>query len=142
MIVLDTNVLSVVMHPKRSEAVSRWFKKQPAESLWITAITIFEASFGIEQVDEAKRRHALRAAFDAAVGDVLQGRILSFDAAAAYEAAKLVADRRRRNRTVELRDTQIAGIVRARKATLATRNTRDFADAGVPLVDPWRVRAD
>jgi toxin FitB len=142
MIVLDTNVLSVLMHPKRPESVTQWFRNQPAESLWITSITIFEASFGIEQVDNAERRHALRAAFDAALGDVVRGRVLSFDAAAAYEAAKLVAERRRRNRTVELRDTQIAGIVRARKATLATRNTRDFADAGVPLVDPWKDGAD
>jgi predicted nucleic acid-binding protein len=141
MIVLDTNVLSVLMHAKCPEPVTRWFKSQPSESLWITAITIFEASFGIEQVDDAKRRHALRTAFDAAVGDVLQGRILNFDAAAAYEAARLVADRRRRNRTVELRDTQIAGIVRARKATLATRNIRDFADAGIPLIDPWTAHA-
>ena len=142
MIVLDTNVLSVLMHAKRPEVVTQWLEKQPAVSLWITAITVFEASFGIEQVHEAKRREALRAAFDAAINDVLQGRVLNFDTAAAYEAAKLVAERRRRNRTVELRDTQIAGIVRARKATLATRNIRDFADAGVPLVDPWTAGAD
>jgi predicted nucleic acid-binding protein len=142
MIVLDTNVLSVLMHPKRPEPVTQWFKNQPAESLWITSITIFEASFGIEQVDDAVRRNALRTAFEAALSNVVRGRILSFDTAAAYEAATLVAERRRRSRTVELRDTQIAGIVRAHKATLATRNTRDFVDAGVPLVDPWKDGAD
>jgi toxin FitB len=141
MIILDTNVLSVLTHAKRPEPVMAWFKRQPSESLWTTAITIFEASAGIEQVAEAARRRALRDAFNGAVDQVLRGRILSFDAEAAHEAARLVAERKLRGRTVELRDTFIAGIARVRKATLATRNIRDFADAGIPLVDPWTATA-
>lgn len=39
--------------------------------------------------------------------------------------------------TVDMRDTQIAGIAVARRATLATRNVRHFADLQVPVVDPW-----
>jgi predicted nucleic acid-binding protein len=31
----------------------------------------------------------------------------------------------------------IAGIVLANHATLATRNTRHFADLPVPMVNPW-----
>jgi toxin FitB len=31
----------------------------------------------------------------------------------------------------------IAGIVRANHATLATRNTRHFADLAVPVINPW-----
>jgi len=34
-------------------------------------------------------------------------------------------------------DTQIAGIALARRATLATRNVRHFADLKVPVVNPW-----
>jgi predicted nucleic acid-binding protein len=34
---------------------------------------------------------------------------------------------------------QIAGIASARKATLATRNTRHFADLGINIVDPWQA---
>lgn len=142
MIVLDTNVLSVLMYPKRPAAVMAWFKMQSPQSIWTTAITIFEAAAGIEQVDNAGHRQALRTAFDSAIEQVVKGRILSFDAAAAHETALLFAERKRRGRIVELRDTQIAGIIRARKATLATRNIRDFADAGIPLVDPWTGRTD
>jgi predicted nucleic acid-binding protein len=36
-----------------------------------------------------------------------------------------------------MRDAQIAGIIAARRATLATRNIRHFADTGLALVDPW-----
>jgi len=137
MIVLDTNVLSVLMRAKRPKEVMAWLDNQPGESLWTTSITIFEARFGIEQIDDAEHRQDLQTAFDTAVTDVIEGRILNFDAPAAYQTAWLFADRKRRGRSVDLRDTQIAGIVRTRKATLATRNIRDFADAGIPLVDPW-----
>ncbi|MFM7707578.1 MAG: hypothetical protein ACKPBA_11270 [Planctomycetota bacterium] len=36
---------------------------------------------------------------------------------------------------MDLRDTQIAGIALARRATVATRNARHFAE--VSVVDPW-----
>ena len=32
---------------------------------------------------------------------------------------------------------QIAGIAAARKATLATRNVRQFEGLGLAVVDPW-----
>jgi predicted nucleic acid-binding protein len=36
-----------------------------------------------------------------------------------------------------MRDTFIAGIALARRATLATRNVRHFDDLSVPVVNPW-----
>jgi predicted nucleic acid-binding protein len=40
---------------------------------------------------------------------------------------------------VEIRDVQIAGITAARRAQLATRNTRHFTELGIALIDPWAV---
>ena len=42
---------------------------------------------------------------------------------------------------VDFRDVEIAGIVAARRATLATRNVRHFQDLRIELVDPWARRA-
>jgi len=49
----------------------------------------------------------------------------------------LAAARQRKGRSVDMRDTQIAGIALARRATLATRNGRPFADLDVAVSDPW-----
>jgi predicted nucleic acid-binding protein len=38
-----------------------------------------------------------------------------------------------------MRDTQIAGIVIARRATLATRNVKHFADLKAEVVNPWEA---
>jgi predicted nucleic acid-binding protein len=35
-------------------------------------------------------------------------------------------------------DAQIAAICRARGAILATRNVKDFREAGCDLIDPWQ----
>jgi predicted nucleic acid-binding protein len=49
------------------------------------------------------------------------------------------AVRDRKGRPIDARDTFIAGIALARRATLATRNVRHFKDLSVPVVDPWHA---
>ena len=117
-----------------------WLDRQPAESIWITTITLFEAHLGLELLPTGRRRKALEAAFARVLKDDLENRVLEFDSAAAGEAATLAADRQKAGRSVDMRDTQIAGIALARHATLATRNVRHFRDLKVPIVDPWAAR--
>jgi hypothetical protein len=67
----------------------------------------------------------------------LENRVLPFDAAAANESAELAANRQLAGRPVDVRDTQIAGIVQARRGTLITRNSRHFEGLKVDVVNPW-----
>jgi hypothetical protein len=138
MTVLDTNVLSELMRARPEPKVVAWPDRQPAESVWITAVTLFEARLGLALLPSGRRRRALEAAFSALLNDDLENRVLDFDAAAATTAASLAAERQRVGRPIDLRDTQIAGIALSRNATLATRNVRHFGDLNVPVVDPWQ----
>lgn len=67
----------------------------------------------------------------------LKNRVLPFDSAAATHAAVLAAGGQQTGRPVDIRDTLIAGIALARRATLATRNRRHFEGLTVPVVNPW-----
>jgi hypothetical protein len=136
-IILDTNVLSALMRTTPEAPVVAWLDRQPAESIWITSITVFEARLGLAVLPQGRRRRALEAAFSRLLEEDLENRVLDFDTAAASAAAALGADRQRAGRPTDMRDTQIAGIAVARRATLATRNVRHFADLKVPVVDPW-----
>ena len=69
--------------------------------------------------------------------DRLGQRIAVFDDEAARRAANLTAARRKKGRVVDLRDTMIAGIVLARQAAIATRNTAHFSDIPATIVNPW-----
>jgi predicted nucleic acid-binding protein len=139
-IILDTNVLSALMRTAPEPPVVTWLDRQPAESVWITSITLFEARLGLALLPQGRRRRALEAAFTRLMEDDLENRVLDFDAAAATAAASLAADRQKAGRPADMRDTQIAGIALARHATIATRNVRHFADFKVPVVDPWAAQ--
>lgn len=140
MIILDTNVLSALMRSKPEAVVVNWLDRQPAESVWITSITVFETRFGLALLPKGRRRQALEAAFAQLLEEDLQNRVLEFDSAAAVEAATLAAVRQRAGRTVDIRDTQIAGIALAHRAEIATRNVKHFADLTVRVIDPWNAQ--
>lgn len=137
MIILDTNVLSALMRTVPEAPVVAWLDRQPAESVWITSITLFEARLGLALLPAGRRRQTLEAAFARLLKEDLENRVLDFDSAAATEAASLAAERQKAGRPVDMRDTQIAGIALARHATLATRNVRHFKDLKIPIADPW-----
>jgi toxin FitB len=137
MIILDTNVLSAAM--ASDAVVVAWLDRQSPSSVWTTTVNIFEIRSGLMAMPTGRRRAARELAFNGIIENDLEGRILPFDRAAAEEAAKLMADRRRIGRPVDSRDTMIAGIAIAQHATLATRNVRHFDDLSGRVVDPWRA---
>ena len=140
MILLDTNVLSALMQQAPDAQVVAWLDDQPADSIWLSSITLFEARYGLALLPDGQRKNALAQRFEAIVHDDLQYRVLFFDINAAQQAAQLAADRKTRGRPVDMRDTFIAGIALAKRAAIATRNVKHFDDLSVPVINPWAAK--
>ena len=138
MIILDTNVLSELMRPNPSPAVAAWVARQPTTELFTTSITEAEIFYGIELLTKGKRRERLRAAAEAMFAEDLAGRIFSFESDAARVFSRIAVHRRALGKPISHADAQIAAIAQARGAKLATRNTGDFKDCGLDIVDPWQ----
>jgi predicted nucleic acid-binding protein len=136
MTILDTNVVSEFMMRSPSPKVIGWLDRQPRSSLWTTAVTIFEIRLGLQIMPSSKHRDVLNQRFDEVLARINE-QIVPFDTEAAQEAASLTASRKMQGRPRDLRDTMIAGIVLARRASLATRNAAHFDDISAPLIDPW-----
>ncbi len=134
---LDTNVLSELLRATPAPAVLAWFAAQPADSLFVSAITQAEMMLGARLLPLGKRRSALERALAAMFDEDFAGRILPFDAGAVAAYVDIVSERRSLGRPIAQFDAQIAAIARHAGATLATRNTADFERCGVALVDPW-----
>ena len=130
--------MSALMRTNPEAVVVGWLDRQPADSVWLTSITVFEVRFGLALLPKGRRRNNLERAFDRVLTEDLSSRVVHFDEMAAVTAAQLAAERQRAGRIVDLRDTLIAGIAQARRATIATRNTRHFEGLDVPVVDPWQ----
>lgn len=139
MIVIDTDVASELMRPVPSPVVVAWVRAWRASELYATSITLAEILYGIERLPESRRKALLRTAATE-VFSAFSDRVLAFDAPAAEHYAAIVGARERAGVPISGFDAQIAAICHERGATLATRNTKDFHDTGVTIVDPWDVR--
>jgi toxin FitB len=137
MIVFDTNVISEIMLPAPDRGVLRWVDQQPFQSIWITSINLYEIRYGLQAMPAGKKQTALFSLLDRWLAEVVQHRIVSFDRASAQEAANLAAALKLKGRPRDPRDTMIAGIVLASRATLATRNVKHFEDIAKSVVNPW-----
>ncbi len=137
MIILDTNVLSAMMQARPDPQVVAWLDSQPAQAIWLCAVTLFEARYGLAVLPEGQRKTHLQEQLERLIQDDFENRVLPFDAGAASQAAVLAAQRKASGRPVDMRDTFIAGIALARRASIATRNTRHFDDLSATVVNPW-----
>lgn len=139
MIILDTNVLSEIMRVKPSSTIVEWLAEQNPAELFVTAISEAEIYYGIQLLPPGKRREAVRSAAEAIFADDFAHRILPFDSGAARAFSRIAAGRRSAGRPISQSDAQIAAIVQVRDATLATRNTTDFENCDIRILDPWRA---
>lgn len=137
MILLDTNIISEFMLPVPDARVTRWLDRQARSAIWTTSINIYEIRTGLLAMPAGRRRTGLESHFDRILQIAIEDRILHFDAESAERAAELSAERRRLGRSVEVRDTMIAGIVLANNGTLATRNVKHFEEITSLVVNPW-----
>lgn len=138
MILLDTNVLSEFMRPQPSAQVLSWLNGQPAEEVWISAISRAEIELGLALLPEGRRQAALAQAAQAMFDEDFAGRCLPFDEAAAGHYARIVSARVQAGRPISVEDAQIAAIALAQRMVLATRNTTDFERIdGLALINPW-----
>lgn len=137
MIVVDTNVVSELMRSSPAPQVREWIGTQAPEGLCTTAVTVAEIRYGLERLADGRRKQSLLVAATeifAAFGDYIQ----PFDVGAATWYATIVAHRDQLGLPIDGFDAQIASICRSGAAVLATRNTKDFRETGIDVIDPWQ----
>ena len=134
MIVLDTSVVSAVMTGDTS--IDRWLDGVRPNELYTTVMTRAEIRFGLARLPQGRRRDDLRARADSLFSEI-EERMLPFDQAAADRYGELVAARLEIGRPISTPDAIIASIASVCRATLATRNVRDFESCGLEIVNPY-----
>jgi toxin FitB len=140
MILLDTNVVAEAMRPAPEAAVIDWLNRQDASRIVLSTISIAEISYGLQCLAGGQRKQMLAERFEQLLRRGFAHRILVFDEPAALSYGELMAHRRGIGRPMRVLDGQIAAIARSRGFALATRNTSDFDQTAVDLVNPWTAR--
>jgi toxin FitB len=136
-ILVDTNVVSEPMKTRSDKRVVAWLDRQKAETLFISTITVSEILFGVASLPAGRRRSRLGEAFEQEIRRLFEGRILSFDLAAARAYALLMSGALARGLSIPMADGQIAAVAAASGLAVATRDEAPFRAAGLNTVDPW-----
>jgi predicted nucleic acid-binding protein len=139
LILLDKNVISEAMRPRADARLVAWLDAQATETLHLSTITVAELMFGVTALPDRQRKRELGESLERLILPLFEGRILSFDIAAAQAYAQLRASARARGQAIATADGFIAAIALANNLTVATRDTGPFEAARVPLVNPWTV---
>ena len=123
---------------RRSPRVILWVQAQHPDSIFTTTITLAEVLAGIAILPETNaRKKKMLTIAEQVFSTLLSRRILSFDEPAARVYADIVTARRARGLHNAPLDIQIAAVAKARGMAVATRNTTDFKEAGIEIIDPW-----
>lgn len=139
MFVLDTNVVSQLMRPSPEQAVLWWVQEQPLDQLALTAVTVAEILYGLDQLPEGRRKADLFHQFQLFLARGFTDRILPFDERAAQAYAELKGARDRAGRPMTGYDAMIAAIAQVHGAGVATRNVKDFEGCSITVLDPWQA---
>ena len=129
---LDTNVVSELARAHPHAGVAAWLRSA-GEECFLSVLTVGELRRGVWTLQQRDPQKAARiGTWVDGIASEYADRILPVDALAAQRWATLPAQR-----TLPVVDALIAATALAHDLTVATRNVRDFAGTGVPVVDPF-----
>jgi len=139
MVLLDTNVISEILKPQPAGSVLGWLSTFARSQVFTTSVTQAEILYGVALLPPGQKRNRLLKAVHEVFSEVLGERILAFDTTCAPAYAEIAANRRSLGRPISQLDAQIGAIALTHGLRLATRNTCDFEECGILLVNPWEL---
>jgi toxin FitB len=135
MYLIDTNVLS---EARRGSAQARdWLRSVDSDQVYLSVVTLGEIMKGISQKSrvDAPAAAALHRWLEQLRVEHAR-RILPVDDEIALEWSRIAA-----LRLQSMADALIAATASVHRKILVTRNTADFEDLGVRLINPWTLSA-
>jgi predicted nucleic acid-binding protein len=126
---IDTNILSELMRREPDPRVILWAGGQP--SFFVSVITLEELIFGLTQKSLAMKRQWLDEFL------ACQCRVLPVTPAIALGSGTLRGALAAKGSTRHPSDMLIAATALLHKLPLATRNTAEFENCGITLINPF-----
>ena len=134
---LDTNVVSEMRKRRPEQRAMDWVASRNIEELYISATVLGELVQGAAGTRNRPEGRRIERWIDETIAALFGNRVLPFDREAARIWGEIMGRGARAGRSPSALDAQIAAVAILHGLTVATRNTRDFEEFGVPLLDPW-----
>jgi len=130
---VDANVLSEATKPAPAPQVVEWLRRNERE-IAVDPIVLGEVRFGILLLPKGKQRTRLDRWFDAGIQRI---HCLPWEAQTGLRWAALLASLRASGKTMPIKDSMIAATALVHELVVATRNSVDFKNSGVKIINPF-----
>ena len=131
MYLLDTNAISELR--RKRPPVRQWLEARAPKELFVSVISLGEIEKGIRRAASNDDAFSVRLEhWLTETRDLFAANTLPVTAEIALAWGRIAA-----GRTRDTADALIAATALVHSLTLVTRNTRDFADLPLRLIDPW-----
>jgi predicted nucleic acid-binding protein len=134
---LDTNFLSETSKPRPDPGVVSWTRQQSPFDLFVSSLSFGEIRKGAELRSLDARRIEIERWLTHILPKQFYGRIFSVDVDVAQEWGRLAAEGQKNGRVLPGTDGLLIATAIVHGLTLVTRNERDCAGRGVPILNPW-----
>ena len=133
--IVDANLLSEATKPDPAPQVLEWLRLNE-QNLAVTPVVLGELEYGVLLLPASRRKKQLELWFEKIRSTA---HCLDFDSKAASSWAHLLAHLKSKGHAMPIKDSLIAASAIAHNLTVGTRNTRDFKNARVPLINPFET---
>lgn len=134
MYLVDTNVISELTRAKPSAAVEAWLARQ--HSVKLSAVSVIEIEYGLARLVAGEKRDRLTKWFEQVLASPAI-EVVAIDTAVARAAGRMKHLSEAAGRTRPFADLIIAACAQVTGSVVATRNTDDFDDLGIAILNPF-----
>jgi toxin FitB len=136
---LDTNCISELVRPTPEPRVLEWMEAADEMMLYLSVLTMGEIRKGLAGLAQGKRRTLLETWLEVELQARFSGRIVPIDAAIANRWGQLAADAKRVGKPLSIIDGLLAATALHHNLTVVSRNTGDFTNTHVQVLNPWEA---
>jgi len=136
---LDTNCISELVRPKPEQRVLDWLDAADESMLYLSVLTVGEIRKGLAALTQGKRRTQLESWLEIDLHARFSGRIVPIDGAVADRWGWLAGQAKRTGKPLSIIDGLLAATALQHNLTVVSRNTSDFSNTPVPVLNPWEA---
>ncbi len=134
---LDTNCVSELVRVKPEPRVVEWMEATDEALLYLSVLTLGEIRKGLAGLAQGRRRARLETWLEVDLQARFEGRILAIDAPVADRWGLLAAQAKSSGISLPIIDGLLAATALHYNLTVVTRNSSDFRNAQIQVLNPW-----